>query len=445
MDAEQGLLGALLYDNKSYDRITEKLLAQHFYIPAHQRIFQAIVDRLEKGQSASPTILKLQFDEDDALRDVGGAGYLAELVGGVITLVNNNDYAQQIRDLYLRRNLIKAADEIQVMAKDPTTKNILPEVERVITAITNDVPIKQSSAGNAAIAALQWTEEMAQGRISPTKTLIPDIDAKISGFYPGRLYVVGARPGMGKTAFALSLADNIAKTRPCLFVSLEMKPEELSMRLISARTGITVDQQQNPVDLMPEDWRALEQAVRDIQKLRLEILDAAGADLSAIKLAARRHRRMHGEFVLFIDYLGLMALDKKIGNKVHQIEEITTGLKTLSKEINIPIVLLCQLSRALESRDDKRPMPSDLRDSGAIEQDADAIMFIHREEVYMERTELVQGDKEKDEKFHKRKLDYEINRQNAKGKAEIIIAKNRQGRRGIVRLNFDGDRQRFDQ
>ncbi len=444
LEAEQGLLGALLVKNEAFDRITNNLKADHFASPAHGRIFTAILSHLDKGFPVDHITLKTKFEADGALEHVGGAEYLAELAASVVNIVNIDEYARIIKEMYVRRALIAAATEIQELAADPFSPNLLPETERIITAVTNETPQKQSTSGQAAAAALTWINDLMTGRITPTRTGIAALDERISGFYPGRLYVVGSRPGIGKTAFALSLADNIARTRPCFFISLEMKADELSMRLLAARTGIAVDRQQNPFNLDQHDCNALVEAQADISTLRLEILDAAGIDLGGIKIAARRHRRKYGEFVLFIDYLGLISMDKKTQNKVHQIEEITVGLKTLAKELNIPVVLLCQLSRALESRDDKTPMPSDLRDSGAIEQDADVIMFLHREEIYLERKQPVKKQGELQGTFDNRLVEHENELLNVRGKAEIILAKNRQGQRKRIFLNFDGIRQRFE-
>ncbi len=444
IEAEQGLLGALLVKNEAFDRISNNLKAQHFASPAHGRIFTAIRENLDKGLPVDATILRAKFENDEGIAHVGGPLYLAELAANVINIVNIDEYARIIKDMHTRRALIAAAAEIQTLAADPFSPNLLPETERIITAVTNETPERQSTAGEAASTALQWINDLMTGNIVPTRTGIQGLDERISGFYPGRLYVVGARPGIGKTAFALSLADNIARTRPCFFISLEMKADELSMRLIAARTGIAVDRQQNPFDLTMDDCDALMRAKNDISTLKLEILDAAGMDLSAVKIAARRHRRKHGEFVLFIDYLGLMGVDKKTLNKVHQIEEITGGLKTLAKELNIPIVLLSQLSRALESREDKTPMPSDLRDSGAIEQDADVLMLLHREEVYLERKEPRRAEKDSDASFSQKMMDHENALLDSRGKAEIVLAKNRQGQRKRIHLKFDGNRQRFE-
>lgn len=353
LPAEAGLLGNILYDNKMLDRIDLK--PEHFYAPAHQRIFSAIGSLIDKGMKAGFVSLSQQFENDEDLKDVGGKQYIADLAASVISLYNTEDYAKIIRDQFNRREMIEAAERMRVLANDANTENVFSEAEKVMAGLSENRSIREYQAAEAASEALHWVEAIQSGQIKPVRTGYKHLDQKVSGFFAGRLYIIAARPGMGKTAFGLSLADNIAQTSPCLFLSLEMTAQELAMRLIAARSGISVDRQQNPEGMTGEDWQKMKGARNDMSGLKLTIHDGAGMDIHGIKAAARRHKRKHGAFTLFIDYLGLVMMDRKITNKVHQIEDITTALKTLAKELEIPVVLLSQLSRAVENRDDKTP------------------------------------------------------------------------------------------
>lgn len=443
IDAEQGLLGILLFDNRKFDAIADLVTVDHFFAPVHARIYQTISRFINQGKDASAITLKGHFDDDPDLQDAGGGEYLSDLAEMVVGTVNLPHYAQTIHDLYLRRRLIMAADDIHAIARNFECEDVLSETENILTGVSDRAIAREVSAGDAALSAEQWIHDIAEGRIKPIKTGYEDLDKVLGGFYPGRLYILAARPGMGKTALALNLADNIARQTPTLFLSLEMTAQELSMRLISSRCGVTMSRQQNPQNLDMEESRMIREAVQDVAQLKLTINDTGGMNLAAVNSFMRRHVRKHGKGPVFIDYLGLMAMDRTINNRVHQIEEITKALKAAAKNMDVPIILLSQLSRALEQREDKRPISADLRDSGAIEQDADAIMFVYREEVYTAREEPRRKTGEDEGKFNMRWAEWEDLMRGVRGKAEIIIDKNRQGRTGRVYMRFDGDKQRF--
>lgn len=444
-EAEQGLLGALLIDNRAFDHIADIVQADHFAYPAHQRIFEKIKAIINGGSRVTPVTLKNSFANDEDLVNVGGSEYLAELAAGVLTSYNAPDYARQVRGLFTRREILGFGDYLSgaVNDFDKTDQDLLAEIDQRFTEITEHRASQSVSAAQAAGAAIDWMQGIANGTIRPIKTHIEELDQAIGGFYPGRLYVLAGRPGMGKTAAAVTMADNIALDTPVLFVSLEMPAQELAMRLIAWRTGISIQEQEDARDWPRDKWDAVSRARQQIKQIKLTIEDAYAADLSAIRALARKHKRRHGQFVLFIDHLGLMGFDRNIKQRVHQIEEITKSLKSLSKELDIPVVLLCQLSRAVESREDKRPMLSDLRDSGSIEQDADCVMFAFREEYYAQGEEPKQLPAEGADKFGSRYREWEDHMNAVRGKADIIIAKIRQRRPGTVRLKFDGVRQRF--
>lgn len=437
--AEQGLLGSLLIDNRMLEK-AEGLKPEHFCAPAHQRIFGAIQEIVSAGRSASPITLRQKFENDNDLAGVGGGEYLNDLAASIITVCNVPDYTEVIKEQHSRRLIQDAAMQLLNLARDGEPKALLSSAEQIMTAMHSQEDAKPCTAIEAGVDALAWMDGVAKGRITPAMTGYGQIDEMTGGLFPGRLYIVAARPGMGKTAFALSLADNISGALPCLFFSLEMTRQELAQRLFASRCGIAITSQQRPTGLTDSQWQQLSNArLPD----NITIDDAGGTDINRIRMVARRFKRKHPSFVLMIDYLGLMALDRSINNKVHQIEDVTTGLKALSKELGVPIVLLSQLSRAVEGRDDKVPTLSDLRDSGAIEQDADAVMFIYRHEYYKEREEPRPKSGDSAAKTAEKMNEWLCEMAACRGKADIIIAKNRQGKTGKVMLAFSGERQRF--
>lgn len=442
IEAEQGLLGCLLVENKNYDVISTITSEMHFFMPAHQRIFREIANHVNANKSASPITLKNLFEGDVDLEEVGGAEYLAGLASSVVNVYGAKDYADILKTLYERRAVRDIALNLLDQTNDYSAENkdILGEAERQITSISNESENTSCTGAEAIQRAMNWMQKVQSGEIKPMSTGYKSLDNKMGGFFPAGLYVIAGRPGMGKTALMLNLADNISSVMPAVVVSLEMRAEELGMRLISAQTGITVSQQRNPCALTQEQWESIRGAKHD---KRLHIEDRSSVNLTALKSMARRYKRIHGEFILMIDYLGLLEMDRAINSKVHQVEEITKTLKQIAKELGIPVVLLCQLNRSVESRDDKRPMLSDLRDSGAIEQDADVVMFPYRKEYYKEREKPEQKANEGQGKFTQRLADYEAELSACKGKAEVIIAKNRQGTMGVSHMGFNGAKQRF--
>lgn len=445
-EAEQGLLGCIFLDNSVFDQIALITEEAHFYVPVHGRIFAAIKTALAKNIVASPVQLANQFQNDPDLENLGGSSYLADLAACVFSAFNATDYAETIKDLWQRRELLKAATFIKEKAMDFKLENrgkALEEAEKIITDLGNHRSSTTYTAGQAVEKARKWMKAVRQGNIQQYHTGLDSLDKKIGGLFAGRLYILGARPGMGKTALALNIADHISINSPVLFMSLEMPAEEIGMRLEASRTGISVGKMQGTEDFDMVEIQALQESLRDIVTRNLYIEDSSGITIHGIKSLARRHKRQHGKFVFFIDYLGLITPDHEIKNKVHQIEDITTNLKRLAKELEIPIVLLCQLSRGLEGREDKRPALADLRDSGSIEQDADVVMFIYRPEYYDSGIKPVRSKKETEEKFQERMAAWERNYYANKGKAEIIIAKNRQGTAGTVTINFNGKSQKF--
>lgn len=445
-EAEQGLLGCLFSNNRVYDEIALITETDHFFLPAHQRIFDAIKEAVTKNKPASPVHLASQFHDDPDLKNIGGASYLAQVAGSILTPHNAMDYAETLKDLWQRRRLIIAAQEIIQNANDYKLENrgmALAHAEKAITTLGDIKTSTSYTAAEAVQKSRRWAHGVRSGKIKQFLTGFARLDEKISGLYAGRLYIIGARPGMGKTTLALNIADNISRHQQVVFMSLEMPAEEIGMRLDAARTGISITTLQGLGDVDSDQENALRESMREICLRNLTIEDSSGVDIHGLKSLARRHKRRYGKFVFIIDYIGLITPDYEIRNKVHQIEDITTNLKRLAKELEIPIILLCQLSRRVESLDDKRPSLADLRDSGSIEQDADVVMFIYRGEYYDSKNPPEYNGKETHEKYQEKVLEWEQKIMRNKGKAEIIIAKNRQGKSGVVEMNFSGHKQLF--
>lgn len=440
LEAEQGLIGCLLYDNKLYDRVFDIIRPEHFYAPVHQRIFESIKIKIEGGKSAIPTTLYKEFENDKELDDSGGAKeYLLGLVTSVISPANAPDYAKHIKELYLKRSLADAlGTAASRIESGDDLREVISQTESALSQINDGGFQDFESASLIWNETLQYIEDVKNGRIRITSTKYQSIDKMMAGFQAGRLYVLAARPGMGKTALALNMAENVTEEGDVLFFSLEMPKSELCMRLGSRKTSISVGLQSRGKLDDYQIKRLAETRMPD----NLYIYDKSGINVGTIINICRRFKRQKNAKLIVIDYLGLIDGDPRL-QKVHQIEEITKKLKNLSKQLGVPVLLLCQLSRALENRDDKRPMLSDLRDSGAIEQDADVVMFVYRPDYYAGKDEPAQFKGEVEEKYKARLAEYHAKQEQNKGKAEVIFAKNRQGTLGTAIVTFDGERQYF--
>ena len=462
MEAEQGLLGAILVDNRVLERITDSLTADHFFFPAHQRIFRAINILNERGQNASPVTLKGYFEMDSDLEAIGGAGYLAELAAGVITIINAEDYARIICDLHLRRELITLGEDVVNAAYDQNpdqdAQDTLEQAEGKLFALaeTGEISSGFATIRDAVRTAIEIAETAynTEGHVTGVTTGLRDMDALMGGLQNSDLLILAGRPSMGKTALATNIAYNAANAYARTggkegaivgLFSLEMSSDQLATRLISSHAEISSSDIRKG-DVRESDFKKFIEASHHLSTVPLYLDDTPALTIGAVRARARRLKRQHGLGFLVIDYLQLLrgsGSKQSTENRVNEVSEITRGLKAIAKELQIPVLALSQLSRAVEQREDKRPQLSDLRESGSIEQDADVVMFVYREEYYLAREEPVQKPSESEEKFCERHLRWSERLQENANIGEAIVAKQRHGPIGTVRMQFDPNFTRF--
>jgi len=461
IEAEQQLLGAVLVNNDTFDRISSLVKAEHFYDPVHARIFEIASARIQKNALASPVTLKAFMEDDAGLKELGGPAYLVRLAGSAISAFAARDYAQMIYDLAVRRELMALGRDISDRAAkvdmDSEPREQIIEAEQRLYKLGEQGVAERgfqsflkavTDAVNIANAAYQ-----RGGGLAGISTGLTDLDKKLGGLHESDLLILAGRPSMGKTSLATNIAFNIAKAykrgrKPdgaegaveggCVgFFSLEMSAEQLAARVLSEASEVPSEQIRRG-DMTEGEFRRFVDAAKQLETCPLFIDDTPALPISQVAARARRLKRTHGLDVLVIDYLQLLKGSAKSseGNRVQEVSEITQGLKAIAKELNIPVIALSQLSRAVESREDKRPMLSDLRESGSIEQDADVVMFVFREEYYRER------EKPADHELDKMATWQQMMEQ-CHGKAEVIIGKQRHGPIGTVELSFEGRFTRF--
>ncbi len=468
-DAEQALLGALLISNSAYFRVSEFLLPEHFGTAVHARIYGAIGKLIERGQMAIPTTLQNLFDQDGALADVGGGRYLNDLARSAITIINVEDYGRIIHDLYLRRQLITLGEDVVNDAfRHDLDDRALEQIERAEKKLFDLATSGKSEGGfrsfeavlTSAISAAEAAHKR-QGKVVGVGTGFRDLDDKLGGLHPSDLVILAGRPSMGKTSLATNIAFRAARAyKPAItpdgrktaedgavvgFFSLEMSAEELAARILAEETGISSDRMRRG-KLSAEEFDTLVQANLYLQTLKLFIDDTPALSVSGLRTRARRLMRQQGLELIVVDHIQLMRPSvqvRTLENRVQEISDITRGLKTLAKELNVPVLALSQLSRAVEAREDKRPILADLRESGSIEQDADAVMFIYRQEYYDGR-EPPKHPGEEDSKYNDRYEKWHTELQKIHGLAEVIIAKQRHGPVGAIKLTFDAETTKFD-
>jgi replicative DNA helicase len=469
-DAEQQLLGAILVNNAAFHRVASFLRPEHFAEGAHSRIYAAIEKMIERGQLASGVTLKNYFDQDGALAEIGGAAYLARLAASVVTIINVEDHARQIHDLHLRRQLITIGEDMVNDAHGfdldkPASHQIEGHERRLFElATTGEFERGFRSFREALKEAIDQAESAFKrsGRTTGVPTGFVDLDKLLGGLHPSDLVVIAGRPSMGKTAIATNIGFNAARAyRPAPgasgaaataedgarvgFFSLEMSSEQLATRILAEESGVSSNDIRKGEVSRDDLYRFIEASQR-LSSVPFFIDDTPALSIAGLRTRARRLRRIHGLDLIIVDYLQLIrgTGDARGDNRVQEISEITRGLKTLAKELDLPVIALSQLSRAVEQREDKRPMLSDLRESGSIEQDADVVMFVFREEYYLARSEPVRRPEENDEKFGDRYERWHQRLQEVTGTAELMVAKQRHGPIGSVKLRFDHETTRFE-
>ncbi|ATM99281.1 MULTISPECIES: replicative DNA helicase [Enterobacterales] len=431
LEAEQSVLGGLMIDNERWDNVSERVTAEDFYSRPHRTIFSQMQRLLELGKPIDLITLSEALEQNAELDSVGGFAYLAELSKNTPSAANINAYADIVRERAVVRDMIKVANEIADAGFDPqgrTSEDLLDFAESRVFQIA-ETRANKDEGPKAIDAILEETVEKIEqlyqkphDGVTGVSSGYQDLDKKTAGLQKSDLIIVAARPSMGKTTFAMNLCENAAMTeeKPVLIFSLEMPGNQIMMRMLASLSR--VDQTRiRTGQLDDEDWARISSTMGILlEKRNMYIDDSSGLTPTEVRSRARRIYREHGGLsLIMIDYLQLMRVPSLSENRTLEIAEISRSLKALAKELQVPVVALSQLNRSLEQRADKRPVNSDLRESGSIEQDADLIMFIYRDEVYHESSDL-------------------------KGVAEIIIGKQRNGPIGTVRLTFNGQWSRFD-
>ncbi|MEM7766246.1 MAG: replicative DNA helicase [Pseudomonadota bacterium] len=465
--AEAAVIGAILFDNNVHQRIADDVDSNDFYAPAHQEIYSVAERMIQDGQVADGVTLREHFERDDTLSQIGGATYLAELLESAAFGPEVVDYARMIRNLAIRRQLVQIGSGVKTRALAPedgeTGADMIQAAEKDLFALAEKGTTSKGfwSFNEAAHQSLVMAEAAFQrdGKIAGIATHLDDLDEKLGGLHPSDLVILAGRPSMGKTSLATNIAFNAAKAckretdatgkkttvdgAMVAFFSLEMSAEQLATRIIAERTGISSHQFRQG-DFEKQDFEKIREAVTELQNLPLYIDDTGGISISQLSARARRLQRMHGLDMIVIDYLQLITAGsggKGNENRVQELTQITMSLKALAKDLNVPVIALSQLSRQVEQREDKRPQLSDLRESGSIEQDADVVMFVFREEYYLERMEPDTGGGS--EQAREKWQQWRERMDRLTGTAEVIIGKQRHGPIGKVMLAFDPRITRF--
>ena len=458
IEAEQSLIGSVLFDNKVLEDLPTNFATRHFFDPLHASIFDACIFLIDNGRLADPLTLKSYLKQDDLQRDIDIEKYLSELREGVVSLSKAKFYAEEIRNCYVRRSLIRIGDELINKSVNPTI-DITPdqEISNTEEQLYNLAEKDQINSGPLdfksvlASATNQINEAYnRKGKLSGIDTGFSGLNRQLGGLNKSDLLVLAGRPAMGKTALATNIGFNAAKSskleknESILIFSLEMSAEQLAQRILAEQSTIDSHKLRSG-DLNETEFSKLVSTQNDILNLPFFIDDTPAISVGQIASRARRLKRTHGLSVIIIDYIQLIQGSKasEAQGRVQEVSNITRGLKSLAKELNVPILALSQLSRAVEQREDKRPILADLRESGSIEQDADVVMFVYREEYYLDKSEPTQRDNENQESFNERFLKWQDRRNMAEGKAEIIISKQRHGPTGIVQVQFEAKFTRF--
>ena len=458
IEAEQALLGALLVNNDAYYRVSDFLEPEHFSEDIHRRIYEISQQLIRAGKLATPITLKTFLGD----HDLGGmtvSQYIARLAVEATTVINAEAYGRTIYDLAMRRRLITIGEDMVNVAYDaPVEASPRAQIEDAERRLYELAEAGRYEGGFQSFAeALRQAVDMAaeaykrDRKLSGVATGLSDLDRMMGGLQSSDLIILAGRPGMGKTALATNIAYNIARAYSSErqqdgtikrldggivgFFSLEMSSEQLATRVIAEHSGVPSYKIRRG-EIREDEFGRVADAAREMERIPLYIDQTGGISIAQLTARARRLKRQKGLDILVVDYLQLLSGAAKKGeNRVQELTEITTGLKALAKELAVPIIALSQLSRQVEQRDDKRPQLSDLRESGSIEQDADVVIFVYREEYYLKNKEPKMGTEE----YFK----WQTEMEQVHGRAEVIIGKQRHGPTGTVALHFEAEITRF--
>ena len=458
LEAEQALLGAILTNNRAMEKVNEFLKPEHFASPIHGKVYKACQTLMERGRLADPITLKDYFVGEGALEEVGGFDYLTRLASSSTTTINAKDYGTQIFDRYMRRQLIALGtdvvnDAFEVSLENSAVKQI-ETAEKMLYDLANEGELEggPKPLSDGLMQLLTTTQEaMANPNgLGGVPTGLTDLDALLGGLRNSNLIILAGRPAMGKTALATCIAANVAQhfkeenkknaeKKSVAFFSLEMSAAELAGRIASNYMQIE-GHRISSGKITATEFEKLAETLKDVEDLPLLVDETPGVSVTAIKNRARRMKRdkSQGLGLIIIDYLQLIQESGRAENRVQALSEMTRTLKIMAKELNVPVIVLSQLSRLVESRDNKRPQLSDLRESGSIEQDADIVMFVFREAYYLQNEQPIQKERESNEAFQKRCQEWEQKKIDLEKQAEAIVAKQRHGSTGTARLYFDG-------
>ncbi len=450
IEAEQHLLGSVLVNNDIIDEISNTINFEKFYDPIHLKIYEVIENLNSKGMVANPITLKNYFEKNQGLDDVGGVEYLVKLTRFSSSVKQAIDYAKIVHENYVKRELIKISQHIKDdtlnVEEDKTSEIIIEDAEKLLFDLAERGSFSQSfmkfnSALDQSITMAEQAMKNDQGIVG-VPTGLTDLDEKLGGLHKSDLVIIAGRPSMGKTALATNIAYHAAKNiqlkgekSSIAFFSLEMSSEQLSTRILSEQSRIKSNDIRRGKATEEELNRYIETS-RDIYDLPLYIDETPAITISTLSNRARRIKRKFGLSLIVVDYIQLMRTNsKKIDGRVQEISEITQGLKALAKELSVPVLALSQLSRAVEQRDVKKPQLADLRESGSIEQDADVVLFVYREEYYEEKKQPKLGSIEHAE--------WQSKMSDIAGLAEILIGKQRHGPTGNIQVEFEGMYTKF--
>lgn len=468
VEAEAAFLGAVLIDNRVIEELPVNLAPAHFFEPCHARIYERITQLLDRSAIVTPVTLKPYFEADEGLKELGGAAYLARLTADGQGLLAPRELAEQIYDLALLRELVSVGRGLVEGAMD-TSESVAPlqQIEQAEAALykvaegAGGAQQEAHSFGSATKTAIAAIEKAfnSGGHVAGKTTGLNSINEKIGGLHDSDLIILAGRPGMGKTSLATNIAFNAADRMrrdiadgippeksigaATAFFSLEMSADQLATRILAEQSGIS-SEALRVGKISRDDFQSLSFASQRLAELPLYIDDTPALTIAALRARSRRLKRKHNIGLIVVDYLQLLqGTGRANDNRVNEISEISRGLKTLAKELSCPVIALSQLSRAVEQREDKRPMLSDLRESGSIEQDADMVWFVFREDYYVNATEPKYPVESDPPDVHAKWEDWRAKMEQVTGLAELIVAKQRHGSTGRVRMRFEARITRF--